>query len=315
MGTMSLQCMRDYLAKSISSFNKNKLNGILAEIDFRKHITSMGFGDRVSQGGWIARSEGQDNFGHNTVVFFPEIIKAGIDYSADRIFSPPPHALHTVCATFHQIGIKSFYCTPVIEICNDYSSIKWKSKQLGIPADTEYFDFNDCVSGFRLRTRNYNFLRYNQDVTSLPVESLPELFSKENIHIAFQNQFMSEVSDVDGIIWGERFTYPLEIKEKTVAKDSKVGQYFGLDLGPFVKLAFYAAKKGNLHSLFVVREIDHESTRQLVNWWGITYDRLAEFSSWVKISGGPGMIGASSATVKIPRSEFSLLDSTFLNSL
>ena len=126
---------------------------------------------------------------------------------------------------------------------------------------------------------------------------------------------MAEVSDVDGIFWGERFTYPIEIKEKTVASDNKVGKYFGLDIGPFVKLAFYAAKKGNLHSLFVVKEIDHESTRDLVNWWAITYDRLAEFASWVKISGGPGMIGASSATVKIPRSEFSHLNKDFLSSL
>lgn len=315
MGKISLDCMRAYLSKSISSFNKNKLNGILAEIDFRKYIAHIGYAERVSQGGWIARSEGQDNFGHKTVVFFPETIKADTDYSPVRPLTPPPHALHTVCATFHQIGIQSFFCTPIVQLTNDFESIIWKSKQLGIPTDTEYRNFCDCISGFRQRSRKYNFLRYDQDVSSLPTSSLPEQFSKENLHITFQNQFMAEVSDVDGIFWGERYTYPIEIKEKTVANDNKVGKYFGLDIGPFVKLAFYAAKKGNLHSLFVVKEIDHESTRDLVNWWAITYDRLAEFASWVKISGGPGMIGASSATVKIPRSEFSQLNKDFLSSL
>jgi len=77
---------------------------------------------------------------------------------------------------------------------------------------------------------------------------------------------MSEMSDVDGIFWGNQYTYPIEIKEKTTANDNKVGDFFGLDLGPFVKLAFYAAKRGNLHSIFVVREIDNPTTRNLVGW-------------------------------------------------
>ena len=99
---------------------------------------------------------------------------------------------------------------------------------------------------------------------------------------------MSEMSDIDGIFWGQQFTYPLEIKEKTVANDSKVGDYFGIDVGPFVKLAFYAAKKGNLHSLFFVREINNTEDREIVNWWFITFDTLAQFASWIPQGGGVG---------------------------
>ena len=80
----------------------------------------------------------------------------------------------------------------------------------------------------------------------------------------FQSAFKSQISDVDGILWGERFTYPLEIKEKTAATDKVLGDYFGLDVGPFVKLAYFAARQGNLHSLFIVREIDNVEER---NWW------------------------------------------------
>lgn len=126
---------------------------------------------------------------------------------------------------------------------------------------------------------------------------------------------MAEVSDIDGILWGEQYTYPIEIKEKTPGNDSKLGDYFGLDVGPFVKLAFYAAKKGNLHSLFIVREIDNEATRGLVAWWFITFDKMAQYASWVTTGGGTTMLGGSSTVVKIPKSKFTKLDASSLSKL
>ena len=42
-----------------------------------------------------------------------------------------------------------------------------------------------------------------------------------------------------------------------------------------MKLAFYAAKRGNLHSLYVVREIDNTQDRNLVQWWFITFDHIS----------------------------------------
>jgi hypothetical protein len=154
------------------------------------------------------------------------------------------------------------------------------------------------------------------DVSSIPqISSLPEEFSKEHLRVTFQNRFMSEMSDVDGIFWGNQYTYPVEIKEKTVGNDNKVGDFFGLDVGPFVKLAFYAAKRGNLHSVFVVREIDNPIERNLLNWWIITFEQMAQFASWNPISGGTNMRGGGSTTIKIPKSEFSPMNLATLNSL
>jgi len=126
---------------------------------------------------------------------------------------------------------------------------------------------------------------------------------------------MTEMSDIDGIIWGQQYTYPIEIKEKTVAPDNKLGPYFGLDVGPFVKLAFYAAKKGNLHSLFFVREINNTDDRELANWWFITFDTLAQFASWIPQGGGMNMQGGGSTVVKIPRGEFTQLTAQALANL
>jgi len=107
----------------------------------------------------------------------------------------------------------------------------------------------------------------------------------------------------------------MEVKEKTPAKDNKLGDYFGLDVGPFVKLAYYAAKRGNLKSIFVVREINNVEDRQLVNWWFITFDQLAQFASWNPVSGGKNMRGGGSTVIKIPKAEFQPLNVATLSAL
>lgn len=303
MGKISFTAMQTYLSKTISSLNRNKLNGILAEIEFRDYIKRIGFIDKISPGGWIVRSVGAGIFGHNTQVFFPETIEADKVYSIAS--SPqPPKALHTICATMHQIGIKSYYCFPEVKEDDSPLSVEWYSTQLGIPGESPFKKLNESCENFSKRGRNYNFLRYDTDSSIIPLSSLPDQFTKENFRVAFASDFLAEISDIDGVFWGQQYTYPIEIKEKTPAPDKKLGPYFGLDLGPFVKLAFYAAKKGNLHSLFVVKEINNVEARELVQWWFITYDTLAQYASWVAQGGGRNMGGGNSTVVKIPKSEF-----------
>lgn len=315
MNSLNIDAMRLYLSASISSMNKNKLNGLLAEIDLRNHLHSLGYGHRVSVGGWVARSTGEGNFGHSTIVVFPEIVEPGVDFSPTRSLSNPPIGLHTICSTFRQLGIQSFYCSPEISTENDPTSLTWRAKELGIPWEDPYQNFPQQLDGFQGRERNYNFLRYKTDVSLIPDSHVAEEFSKEHLRISLSNRYIAEISDVDGIFWGKQFTYPIEIKEKTAANDKRLGDYFGLDLGPFVKLAHYAAKRGNLHSLFVVREIADADSRELVQWLYITFDQLAQFASWVPSSGGTNMLGGGSTVVKIPKCEFSPLTSAALASL
>lgn len=305
------QEMRSYLSRSIPSLNRNKLNGLLAEIDFRHHLQNLGFGDRVSRGGWIARRVGSGEFAHQTAVFFPETVQSDKAYPPDRPHPSPDNGLHTICATFHQTGIYAYFCSASIE-----NEMNWKSVQLGLPTPQNYLPFPDSVSSlFTPRPRNYNYLRYRTDTASIPSDAVAEEFSKENLRVVFQTAYLAEVSDVDGILWGQRHTYPLEIKEKTAASDRRLGEYFGLDVGPFVKLAYYAARRGNLHSLFVVREIDSVDSRNLVNWWFMTFDELAQYASWVSRAGGTSMGGGASSVVCIPRCEFRRMNKENLESL
>ena len=312
------EVMRSYLSRSLSSMNRNKVRGLIAEVELRKYIDELGYGERVSAGGWIARSVKSDTgaeFGDTTVALFPETVLPDRDYTPDRALPQPAPGLHTICSTMHQIGIKSFYCAPVFPDRNSPEYVTWKLIQLGIPGHTEYLPLETAMSGFPARERKYNFLRYNSDVSSIPASSVPEEFTKELLRVSFQNIYMAEISDIDGILWGQQHTYPLEIKEKTPAQDRKLGEYFGLDIGPFVKLAFYAAKRGNLHSIFVVREIDNEEDRELVEWRYITFEVLAQYASWVFGGGGTNMQGGQSSVVKIPKSRFKILDRAALETL
>ncbi|MFH1683616.1 MAG: hypothetical protein ABIA67_01905 [Candidatus Margulisiibacteriota bacterium] len=315
MTMISLKKMRKYLSKSISSLNKNKLNGMLAEIDFRNYLSSIGFADRVSLGGWIFRNEGPGKFGKKAIVFFPETIVPGNDYSPGRPMPALQAGLHAISSVFHTIGIDSYFCKAIVNAFDDANSIEWLCVQLGLPTSKGFTKFPPSIPEFNPRSRRYNFLTHRTKVTSIPDNAVPDEFSKEHMRVSFRNQFMAETSDVDGVFWGQRIAYPIEIKEKTPAPDRRMGEYFGIDIGPFVKFAFYAAKRGNLHSLFVVREIDDVKKRNLVNWWYIQFDHLAQVASWVFKRGGTSMGGGSSAVVGIPKSEFKILDRSALSQL
>lgn len=322
MPGMSYEEMRSYLSRSITSnrtlgvLNQNKLNGLLAEVDFRQHLQKEGFLDRISLGGWIARRVGPGDFARRTVAIFPELLSDGHSLTRGRPRAEPSRGLHTICATFHQIGIYSFFCTPQVDEENSAEGIRWDAVQLGTPAQTEFHSLTDALRDYlSLRARKYNFLTYQTDVTRIPEANLTEEFLKEQLRVSMQSIFMSEISDIDGIFWGNQFTYPLEIKEKTFGVDRNLGEYFGIDVGPFVKLAYYAAMRGNLHSLFVVREIEDTTSRALRQWWYIKFDQLARFASWNQQGGGTNMRGGTSTVVKIPKDQFKPLTRIELQAL
>ena len=276
MPIINTATMRDFLRRSITAnANRNKLNGLRAELGFRAHLTALGYADRVSQGGWIFR-RCQEEFGTRTIVVFPEVILPDIDYPVARPAPQIPLGLHTVCATFQQTGIHAYFCFGSVERENDADSVRWSALRLGVPMNVPAVQFPEHFDDFFVeRDRRHNFLANNADLAWLPDASVAGEFSKECLRIAFRNRYLAEDSDVDGIFWGDQFTYPIEIKEKTVANDGQLGDWFGLDVGPFVKLAYYAAKRGNLNSLFVVHEIDDEQTRNHVGWWFVRFEELA----------------------------------------
>lgn len=308
MGKLSLGGMRGYLRRSISSLNANKLHGLLAEVALRQYLANLGFADRISPGGWIARSKGPGVFADYSAVLFAEKVAAETDYTVDRVPAPPSPGLLTVSSSFQQAGILPYYCTIVATDDEDPESLRWQASRMGVAQLGSANPFPSCLQGFLQRGRRHNFLRYKTDASTIPDGSVEEEFSKEHLRVTLQNELMAELSDVDGVFYGTQFAYPLEIKEKSSASDRGMGDFFGLDFGPFVKLAFYGAKRGQLHSLFVVREIDSPVARNEIGWWFISFEELAQCASWNPRAGGRSMTGGASTVVMVPKRNFRQLN-------
>lgn len=322
MPAVRLETVRRYLSGSLASnrqkgvLNQNKINGLLAEVEFRNLMRTLGFADRISLGGWIARRVGPSTFGNDTVALFPEICSDVSALSEGRALIEPGRGLHTICSTFYQIGIRSFFCSLDIQNVEDPATFQWKAVRMGTPVEEPWELLSEAVRPLlAARTRRYNFLSYKTDVSRIPDAFVTEEFLKEHLRVSLQTEFRSEISDIDGILWGREKTYPLEIKEKTAARDNNLGEFFGIDVGPFVKLAYYASRRGNLHSLFVVREIEDTTSRALKQWWIIPFERLAQFASWNQQAGGTSMRGSASTVIKIPKNQFQALDRAALDEL
>ncbi len=318
MGFIDAYYMRYFLSRSLSSINSNKINGLLAEIDLRNYLTGLGYGNRISPGGWIFRSvrhKNQGRFASNHVALFPEPVRVGIDCPVNPSLSySPPANFQAVAYSLRQIGIESYYCIPGFPYTNRPESVQWTLLEMASPSPS-LKSLDQVMTGFQTRKFAYNFLKYSTNVSAIPDQGLEVEFTKELLRVSVASLYMAEISDIDGVFWGNRIAYPLEIKEKMSATDPKIGEYFGLDVGPFTKLAFYAARSGNMESLFIVREITDTVTRNLKEWKFIKFEDIAKYSSWIPQGGGKNMQGGSSSVIKIPADRFSPLDSRNLSAL
>lgn len=282
----------------------------------REQLRSGNSSARLTPPCVLVQQRGIAKFGSDTVALFPEVCSDIASLAEGRPLQEPSRGLHTICSTFHQIGIRSFFCSLQIDNASDPAAWRWQALRLGTPTQEAWQPLAAALAPYlQPRARTYNYLRYHTDTTRIPDVCVTEEFLKEHLRVSVCTPYMAEVSDVDGILWGNEKTYPLEIKEKTAATDGKLGEYFGIDVGPFVKLAFYAAKRGNLHSLFVVREITDTESRALKQWWFIPFDRLASYASWNQQGGGTSMMGTASTVVRIPKDRFTALTKDALDEL
>lgn len=306
MAKISLDAMKDYL-----TFRQRKLKvkePSSTTTKFKSFLNNLGLQKRFSQPAFLV-SQGWDiEKGWLGWLLFNETINPVIDYSNNRQFPFPDFSLHIICATFHQLGIHSYFCTPIIEETDNAESIKWHFAQLGLPMQSTYKSFPEGIQGFRVYPHRHSLVQHNLDVSAISNESLPELFSKEHLRESFQNKYMVKTHRVDGIYWGNHSTYPLEIIEKTAGRDNKTGTYFNVDIDSFTNLTSLIAKKTNFYSAFVVREIDNLTDQNLVGWWIITYKQLSKFASRNSVS-------SKDVTIKIPKSEFLQVNLANLNSL
>ncbi|MGC8647160.1 MAG: hypothetical protein ACP5T9_06490, partial [Thermoplasmata archaeon] len=174
--------MKDFLERSLSSINSNKINGLLAEIDLRNYLTGLGYGNRISPGGWIFRSvrhQNQGRFASSHVALFPEPVSAGTDYPVNPSLSySPPGNFQAVAYALRQIGIESYYCIPGFPSTNVPESVQWTLLEMASPSPS-LKSLDQVMAGFQQRKSNYNFLKYKTDVSAIPDQGLEVEFTKE----------------------------------------------------------------------------------------------------------------------------------------
>lgn len=324
----------NFLETQWPSINENKIKGILAEIRLKsfllEHNTYFG------PGGWII-TPGKPTT-HSTIPTANKIclIPRPWYFSWQSNHGTPFLSPAEISAYnyFRQLGVQTYFTEPVNINEEEFllptprngntpaSYPKPYNLNLKIVAPNGQLELITSESVFRnFPTRNGSrglkcHLQGRINTTETPWDDpsiISELFWFEYSRYYFQINYLLSNNDLDMYVIGSSGSaYPVELKSKKAANSATLGEWFGIDMGPFAKLAFFTANSMNTDALYVVEEVD--SSDRFVSWLAIRYTELVKACSWVGQSGGTGMTGGTSSTFKIPKAAFTPL-ATMLHSL
>ena len=284
---------------------RNKVPGVVAEVEFARYIESLGMGERLVRGGWIVEPNAPDFFSKRIAIF-----------PASFGGSPAPSTpVITAAQYLRSAGMRSLWAVPLPRAGMEFD---WLASDITGPNIGPLSPIQEAFSGYPLRQNRLTHRHYNTDISPLrstPSTELQTLFARESMLDSIRGRYLTVANDLDYLIWGQHATYPVEIKEKTRANDPYMGDYFGIDVGPFAKLSTFTSFGSELKGLFVVREIDNVTSRSLRAWHIVRSDQMCQKCSWVFRSGGMSMRGTASATVRVPIAAFEPLSLVTLQSL
>jgi hypothetical protein len=317
----------NFLETQWSSINENKTKGILAEIGLKDFLNAEG--QHVVPGGWIFTP------GNNQKVDIPFkekicIIPRKFDFTWEssvlNVKSITPAEI-SAYNYFNQLGIPAYFAELDI---NNQSQFQLPQKKNGKkPANfPRSYQVNlirlgpnggmisqnviDVFRNFpqRINNRGLRVSEVNRiDQNFHPWNNagvVSDLFCFEYMRYYFQVNYMISNNDLDLFMIGASGApYPVEIKSKSPGVDKVIGEWFGIDMGPFAKMAFFTTNTMNTDALYIVEEVDDQ--RAHINWLAIKFTDLVKSCSWVGQAGGKGMMGGNSATYKIPKVAFSNL--------
>jgi hypothetical protein len=328
----SLSLAINFLQTQWSSINNNKLKGILAEIRLKEYLSENGV--FYGPGGWIMVA-GQPTGGNvptqSKVCLLPRTSHFSWN-TAENLGGVLLPAEISAYMYFRQLGIQTFFVDPTPFTENQFTlptpsansqranypkPYALELKQVGQDGSLTPASTAVVFSSFPPRTGNRG-LRCNAlgriDPTDYPWTNpsiVSDLFWFEYTRYYYQCDYLISNNDLDMYIIGASGSaYPVELKSKKSANSRALGDWFGIDMGPFAKLAFFTANGMNTDALYIVEEVN--SSGQPEGWFGIRYTELVKACSWVGQGGGTGMTGGRSSTYKVPKAAFSLLDGLLL---
>lgn len=323
-----------FLETQWSSINLNKIKGINAEIRFEAYLNSPAVSplfDYIIPGGWIL-SPGRNTNINPTTRGRIAILPIPTSFSWSPGLNPLPFAAQVIAESyFRQVGITTYFVKfdtqGNVQIENAFDIPAQGNYNTSYPLEFYKVGANGLVqvaiaqvtANFTARNglrgmRAYALNRINRNVPPWNNNILiTDLFWKEYSRYFLHRQFLVSSNDLDFFIIGKSGrAYPIEFKSKTPVIDASLGDWFGIDIGPFSKLSFFVSLSNNMEALYFVEEVDANGAT--VEWWGVKFSHLLKNCYWVSQSGGTGMGGGASNTVKVPKIIFEPL-TTFLITL
>lgn len=315
-----------FLETQWSSITENKVLGILAELRFKEFLSARDY--HFVSGGWIV-TPGRPTPGSCDV---PALEKICIlprqhrftwqkDGFQNNLLTPAEISAYNY---FREVRVKTLFASPIEVIEGDFTYPTPSDKKARAlyprPYEMQLQEVSpngaitsvDPMEVFRLFPRRKGNVgvrchKINRiDQSAVPWTSalmVSDLFWFEYARYFFQIDYLFSNNDLDLFVIGPSgASYPVEIKSKAAAKDTALGEWFGIDMGPFAKLTFFTANKRNNDALYVVEEVTAQKDH--VQWLGIRFSDLVKSCSWVGQSGGKGMMGGASSTYKIPKAAF-----------
>lgn len=324
-----------FLETQWSSINKNKINGILAELRLKDFLTTNNV--HFVPGGWIISP------GNSSLATIPAAEKICILPRSHGFSWQPQSTLKIKSFTpaeisaylyFRQVGIKAIFAqaSNVDEQKFILPSASTKSKKANYPKPylLDFFEISptglpkpiqlaDALAKFPSRNGNIGLRCYKSDRISANdtdwgqtsdtqlTSTISELFWFEYSRYFINTTYLLSSNDLDLFIIGNSGrSYPAEVKSKVPAVSPSLGKWFGIDIGPFAKLSFFTSNTMNNDALYIVEEVSAD--RVHVDWYAIKFTKLVASCSWVGQAGGMSMTGGASSTFKIPLKAFTKLD-------
>lgn len=317
-----------FLETQWSSINENKIKGINAEIRFEAYLNSPAIRtlfDYIIPGGWII-SPGRNTHINPTTIGRIAILPIPTSFSWTQRLDPIPFTAQVLAESyFKQVGITTYFVkfdtNGQAQIENTFTLPVTGNYPISYPLDFYKIGANglfqvslaDVTNNFTTRNglRGMRAYELNRIDRTIPVwnntATVSELFWKEYSRYFLHRQFLVSSNDLDFFIVGKSGrAYPIEFKSKTVAIDASLGDWFGIDVGPFSKLSFFVSLSNNMEALYFVEEVDVNGST--IEWWGIKFSELLKTCHWVSQSGGIGMGGGASVTIKVPKVSFQALN-------
>lgn len=323
----SLEIARCFLETQWSSITENKIKGINAEIRFEAYLNSpliRPLFDYIIPGGWII-SPGKNTYINPTTNGRIAILPIPTSFSWTQGLTSIPFTAQVLAESyFKQVGIITYFVkfdtNGQAQIEDIFALPEKRNYQISYSLDFYKIGANglaqvpltNVTSNFTRRNGMLGMRAYdlNRVDRTIPVWNntalVTELFWKEYARYFIHRQFLVSSNDLDFFIVGKSGkAYPIEFKSKTAVMDNYIGDWFGIDIGPFSKLSFFVSLSNNMEALYFVEEVDTNGIT--IEWWGIKFSELLKTCHWVAQSGGTGMGGGASATIKVPKVSFQAL--------